>query len=126
MAKKAEVDLGNMLFNNGNQNQYYECPRWVIALLKDIDDALQTSYWNKNQKRMESPFQNTGNSYEGKCFEVHAYNWDDETPQPFNFKCGKIEISWYKYLGRDTTVNGEYSPQEYISMYNKIIKELKK
>jgi hypothetical protein len=126
MAKKAENEIGNILFNNGNKNQYYECPSWVIALLKDIDNALQTAYWNKNQKEMNSPFSNTGNNYEGKCFEVPAYNWDDETPQTFNFKCVKIEISWYKYLGRDTTVNGEYSPQEYISMYNKIVKELKK
>lgn len=126
MAKKTNFELGNTLFNNGNQNQTHECPRWVIALLKDIENTLKTVYWNKNQKEMDSPFGNTGNRYIGKCFEVHAYNWNENYPIAYNFKCGKIEISWYKYLGRDTTVNGEYSNQEYINMYNKIIKELKK
>ncbi len=124
MSNKANLEIGNLMFNNANQNQHYECPKWVVALLRDIDRALQTKYWNKNQKEMDSPFSNTGNNYKGKCFEVHAYSWSEEIPQEYNFKCGDIEISWYKYLGRDTTINREYTNEEYIEMYNKIINEL--
>ena len=56
--------------------------------------------WNKNQEEYDSPFDNTGNSFIGENFEVHAYDWDEDSSQEYNFKFGDIKISWYKYLGR--------------------------
>ena len=112
---------------NGNEksNKIFPCPDWIIALLKDIDNRLQIAYWNKNQEEMLSPFGNTGNSYKGSNFEVQAYNWNEETEQPYNFKYKDIEISWYKYLGRGTTINGQYPPDKIIEMYNDIISEFR-
>ena len=73
--------------------------------------------WNKNQKYYDSPFSNTGNSFKNDIFGVEAYSWDDDYEQPYNFKYKDIEISWYKYLGRDTSINKEISEKEAVDMY---------
>ena len=119
----ADLELGNIMFNT-NKNQILNCPRWVVALLEDINNKLKVVAWNTDHKEFYSPFENTGNRWSNDVFEVQAYSWDDEIAQPYNFKCGEIEISWYKYLGRDTTINGEYTEKELINMYNKCIESL--
>ena len=55
---------------------------------------------------------------------VYAYNWDGETIQPYNFKCGDVEISWYKYCGRGCTMNSQHTIYEMIDMYDRCIKKL--
>jgi len=120
---QTNVELGQILFSP-NTIHPYDCPQWVIALLRDIERKLSIVMWNKNHKEYESPFANTGNEFIGKNFEVHAYNWNDEDSQDYNFKCGDIEISWYKYLGRGTTVNKLHSRDEYIRMYEICMEEL--
>ena len=117
------MELGNLMFNT-NKNQQYECPRWVVALLKELDNQLDRVMWNNTQKEYPSPFENTANSFKNDVFEVQAYDWNDDIEQPYNFKCEDIEISWYKYLGRDTTINGEYEPQKIINMFNKCLKSI--
>ena len=121
----ADLELGNLMFNT-NKNQIYNCPDWVIALLYDINRKLKIVAHNTNHKDFESPFENTGNRWSNDVFEVQAYSWNDEEEQLYNFKYGNIEISWYKYLGRDTTINGNYSEKELIDMYNKCLKSLRK
>ena len=117
------MELGNLMFNT-NKNQQYECPRWIVALLKELDNQLDRVMWNNTQKEYPSPFENTANSFKNDVFEVQAYNWSDDIEQPYNFKCGDIEISWYKYLGRDTTINDEYEPQVIIDMFNKCLQSI--
>lgn len=117
------MELGNIIFNT-NKNQQYECPRWVVALLKELDNQLDRVMWNIHQEEYQSPFENTANSFKNDVFKVQAYDWSDDIEQPYNFKCGDIEISWYKYLGRDTTINGEYEPQVIIDMFNKCLKSI--
>lgn len=117
------MELGNLMFNT-NKNQQYECPRWIVALLKELDNQLDRVMWNNTQKEYPSPFENTANSFKNDVFEVQAYNWNDDVEQPYNFKCGDIEISWYKYLGRDTTINEEYEPQVIIDMFNKCLQSI--
>ena len=117
------LELGNMMFNT-NKNQQYDCPRWIVALLNELDDQLDRVMWNIHQEEYQSPFENTANSFKNDIFEVQAYSWDDEVHQPYNFKCDDIEISWYKYLGRDTTINGEYEPQKIIDMFNKCLQSI--
>ena len=119
----ADLELGNIMFNT-NKNQILNCPRWVVALLENINNKLKIVAWNTDHKEFDSPFENTGNRWSNDVFEVQAYSWDDEISQPYNFKCGEIEISWYKYLGRDTTINAEYTEKELIDMYNKCIESL--
>lgn len=117
------MELGNLMFNT-NKNQQYECPRWIVALLNELDNQLDRVMWNIHQEEYQSPFENTANSFKNDVFEVQAYDWSDDIEQPYNFKCGDIEISWYKYLGRDTTINGEYEPQVIIDMFNKCLKSI--
>lgn len=117
------MELGNLMFNT-NKNQQYKCPRWVVALLKELDNQLDRVMWNSTQKEYPSPFENTANSFKNDIFEVQAYDWNDDIEQPYNFKCEDIEISWYKYLGRDTTINGQYEPQKIIDMFNKCLKSI--
>lgn len=117
------MELGNLMFNT-NKNQQYECPRWIVALLNELDNQLDRVMWNNTQKEYSSPFENTSNSFKNNVFEVQAYDWNDDVEQPYNFKCDDIEISWYKYLGRDTTINGEYEPQKIIDMFNKCLQSI--
>lgn len=118
------VELGQMMYAN-NTIYEYDCPDWIIALLQSLDYELGIAMWNVYQKEYDSPFMNTGNEYIGNFFEVHAYNWNEDIEQPYNFKCGNIEISWYKYLGRGTTINGEYTSYEIIDMYDKCLQEIR-
>ena len=89
--------------------------------MEDIDRKLFTVAKCTGRDNFESPFDNSGNRWKNDVFEVQAYSWDDEESQPYNFKCGDIEISWYKHLGRDTTINRDFSKGEIIDMYNKCI-----
>ena len=117
------MELGNLMFNT-NKNQSYECPRYVGALLEALDNMLCIKMWNKYQEEYSSPFGNTGNKFKNSVFEVEAYSWDDEYEQPYNFKWKDIEISWYKYLGRDTTINKKITPEEAVKMFNECIESL--
>jgi hypothetical protein len=119
------MELGNMMFNT-NKNQIYECPEWIVALLEKIENKLDIVMHNKYGKEYDSPFRNSGNSYKNKVFEVQAYSWDDEVHQEYNFKCGDVEISWYKYLCRDTTINDNYEEKYIIEIFNKCIESLNK
>ena len=98
------MELGNLMFNQ-NKNQAYDCPEYVIDLLRGIESRLERIYWNNNQEELESPFQNTGNEMTIGNMIIRAYNWNEDTATDYNFKYNDLEISWYKYLGRDTTIN---------------------
>ena len=129
-----DLELGNIMFNT-NTNQIYECPRYIIALLREIERQLDRIMWNINQKHYESPFANTANSFALGNFEISAYNWNDDIQQEYNFiyKVDKtkanmpdLKISWYKYLGRDTTINQEIDSNVMIQIFDDIIAQLLK
>lgn len=106
--------------------EYFECPEYITALLERIRYRLEIAYWTEFQEEYEDdPFGNTGNvkGFDNGTFEVHAYDWGD-IDQPFNFKCGDIEISWYKYLGRVMTINREVSETEAVKMFDICIRSL--
>lgn len=118
------MELGNIMFNS-NKNQMYECPEFIIDLLRGIERKLEIKYWNKNQKELESPFGNTGNSIKIGNLLIQAYNWDEDSSDEYNFKYNDLEISWYKYLGRDTTINIDPKSKDFsekiIGYYNEIL-----
>lgn len=132
MAK--DLELGNIMFNP-NTIQQYNCPNYIIALLREIDRQLDRIMWNIHQEEYPSPFDNTSNSFELGNFKIIAYNWNEETEQDYNFiyKVDKtksnlddIKISWYKYLGRDTTINQEIDSSVMIDIFDDIIDQLHK
>lgn len=118
------MELGNLMFNT-NKNQKYYCEDYIIALLKEVRNELNVIMWNKYKNEYDNPFDNTGNTFKNSMFEVQAYSWNDDIEQQYNFKYKDIEISWYKYLGRDTTINKKISEKEAVEMYNNCIKSLK-
>ena len=127
------LELGNLAFNY-NDNQEFDCPDYVVALLDYLDKELSRVMWNIDQKEYDSPFENTANRFKNDVFEVQAYSWDEDNPTSYNFKyyVGKesnlkdIEISWYKYLGRDTTVNQQLDPDTYVHMFDKCLESIYK
>lgn len=117
------MELGNLMFNT-NENQKYPCEDYIVDLLRGIERVLEIMMWNKGEKNYASPFGNTGNSFKNDTFEVQAYSWNDEEVQEYNFKYKDIKISWYKYLGRDTTINQKLDPSIIVDMHKKCINSL--
>lgn len=119
-----------------NVNDYIRAnPKWdklMNAVLIKIRKELDRLYWNRNQKEMESPFDNTGAEYSNDTFTVRAYNWNEDEEDIIakpNFEWGPIRVYWYKHEGRGNTIYakiGYDDPAIYSHMLNKCIEALKK
>lgn len=128
------LELGNIMFNP-NSTQKYKCPEYIISLLISIDMEIKRIMHNTNHKDWDSPFDNTANSFElPGVFKVEAYNWNDDIAQEYNFiyyvdktkaNMDDLKISWYKYLGRDTTMNQEIDPNVMVNIFDDIIAKLR-
>lgn len=105
-----------------NTLEWNNCPEWVVALLEKLDKELRRVMWNVNQKVYDSPFSNSGNMYEGDCFKVRSYDWDGD--KDINFEWKDMKFRWYKYLGRDTEVNGNWEAEKYIEMFNECLESI--
>lgn len=103
-------EMGQMAF--GQPSKEFSVGPLLEAALGMIDDNLRRLMWNRYQREYPSPFSNTGNRFKCDAFEVAAYSWDDSYEQPFNFKWRDIEVSWYKYCCRGTSVNAEITPEQ--------------
>ena len=119
-----EPELGQAVF--GQPHKEHAVPRYVEAALDHLRDVLQRVQWNMKQKQVEDPFGNTGGSFKNDTFQVEAYSWDDSYEQPFNFKWGALEISWYKYHGRGMSMNREVSANECARMLDECVESLEK
>ena len=75
----------------------------IRACLDKIENELIRLYWNKNQKEIDSPFANTGESYHNDTFSVSAYSWNDESPNTPNFQYKDLTVFWYKHSNRGVT-----------------------
>lgn len=53
----------------------------------------------------ENPFSNSGARLDTVAFSAHAYSWNEDEEQQFNFKWRDLEVSWYKYQGRGMSCN---------------------
>lgn len=106
-----------------------EFPILLEAALLSLQEEMARAYWNKFQKdwddEFDNPFTNSGNviGFDNGTFEVHAYDWGNEE-QEYNFKCGDIEVRWYKYFGRGMYVNRAVSNDEIEAILNKCLGSL--
>ena len=105
----------------------------IIAILDRIENELELQYWNKNQKHLNSPFQNTGETYSNKLFTVRAYNWNEENEDLPNFDSNLLKCWWYKHSHRGLeyrlTFNGksnENKLEQLSNFLNDCINEIKK
>lgn len=96
------------------------------AALQFIQYEWDMIMWNVHQEQLDNPFANTGATWKCDMFEVEAYSWDNQYDQKYNFKCGDIEISWYKYMGRSMSVNKELTADDICKMLNICIDALNK
>lgn len=90
--------------------KYYddEC-EIICAALDKIRKELDRCYWNKNQKEMSSPFDNTGEEYSNNIFSVYAYYWgDDELQLRPNFIYKDLKVFWYKHSNRGVYAESEH------------------
>ena len=55
------------------------------------------------------------NAVIGTTFNTDSFY---ENTNPIQHKCDNVEISWYKYLGRDTTINEEYDVEFLVNIFN--------
>ncbi|MBN8294925.1 hypothetical protein JI664_23340 [Rhodobacter sp. NTK016B] len=101
-------ELGQLCF--GQPWQEHEVPAIMDAALCFIRDDLARARWNVYQTERPCPFGNTGEAFDCDAFSVRAYSWDDSDEQEWNFKCGDVMVSWYKYLGRGMSSNVQITP----------------
>jgi hypothetical protein len=99
----------------------FECPEYIEGLIMLIADHVERIEWNRTQERYTAPTSNNGAQWSNDTFSMRAYYWgDDEAEQAKpNFKCGDIEVCWYKYLGRGMTINREVTEAEAVAMFDK-------
>lgn len=111
-----EPELGQAFF--GQSWQRIECPPNVQRVLDSLQSAWSVLMGTPN------PFSNTGERFDGKSFRAHAYSWDDDEHQEFNFAWRDVRVSWYKYLGRGTSINRRMSNAEVAEMFRECMSEL--
>jgi len=116
MTEQYEPELGQSLF--GQPTQEYEIRDSVILGLTLIGEYLYA-------KLKINPTENAAARYSNNVFEMYAYDWSDEE-QPYNFKWKDFEVSWYKYLGRGTSMNKEISEDEVSQMIQQCIDSIAK
>ena len=99
----------------------------IVSVLRSIEREMERLYWNKYQKELNSPFNNTGEIYENKTFKVRAYDWNNDNIEP-NFEYKGLKVWWYKHLGRGdyAEINTELSLKYLSNMLDDCIKSLKK
>jgi hypothetical protein len=110
---KYEPELGQAAF--GQPCKEWEASDLLIAALHAIEARLAMLMGNIHQVEYATPFENSGAKFKCDRFEAEAYSWGNEA-QPFNFKWRDIEVSWYKCLGRGTSVNRDVRPNEIEAM----------
>jgi len=121
MESEYQPEIGQAVF--GQPFKEFACPPLLIAELWDIDKEISRVQWNILQKEYPSPFENTGNSFTLPEFTVFAYSWGDDE-QAYNFKWKDVEVSWYKYLGRGTTINRIITNDEIAKLHEDCVSAL--
>lgn len=112
--KKCEPRLGQGII--GRPFKEFEVPEWLMAFLEYIREEIRRIEWNDRQEEFD-PFEHvrgrSPQNYQTGKFEVKGYNWSPENSQAdTNFRWRDLEISWYKDLGREMSMNREVSLEE--------------
>ena len=83
----------------------------IEASLDLIRKEMDRLYWNKYQKEMVSPFDNTGEKYINDTFVVRAYDWGEDGNSYPNFQYKRLDVFWYKYScrGLEAWFSGDFS-----------------
>lgn len=106
-----EPELGQMIF--GQPWKANEAP-WEMEL------AMSTLGMLIGKRHGANPASNSGARFRSNVFLMDAYSWSDDE-QPYNFKMGDIEVSWYKHSERGATCNDPALQADYADLMLKCI-----
>ncbi|MDO8424597.1 MAG: hypothetical protein Q7S70_01500 [bacterium] len=125
--KKIEPRLGQGMI--GRPLKEFEVPEWLMAFLEYIREEIKRVEGNSRQEEFD-PFEHVrGRSpqgYQTDKFEIRGYNWSEENPTATtNFKWRDLEISWYKDLGREMSMNKEISLQDGALMLKECLESIR-
>lgn len=125
MSKKYIPELGQGAF--GCPTSEFECPEFIEAGLRYLASEIERVEWNLTQKEYEAPTANNGGQYKTDAFEMYAYYWgeDENLCNRPNFKCGEFEIRWYKYLGREMSMNKDIDANDFFKIMDKCLKSVR-
>ena len=111
-----EPELGQLMYGTPpGEFTFGKLEKWAVTSLRRL--ATLT--------KVESLSQNIGGvSFRNDVFEMRNYHWcadDEDCPEAArpNFKCGDVEIRWYKYLGRGMSVNRQITKEELTEIFQK-------
>jgi SRSO17 transposase len=96
-------------------------------MFMQIKEELERLYWEKYQKIIENPFEDTGTTYQNKTFTVRAYK-KDNNKEP-NFETENIKVWWHKSEGKDNYIETTPcfdNPTNYAITLNKCLAALQK
>ena len=98
-------ELGQLAFDVATFE--HACPRFIEAGLMCLANEIERVEWNRRQERYCAPVENNGEEYVTEAFEMRAYCWDEDSQRSAlpNFRCGDLEVRWYKYVGRGMSMN---------------------
>lgn len=119
--KKYKPRLGAGMI--GRPTKEFEVPEWLMDFLKRIRKEIKRERFD--------PFDHirgkyTYQEYKTDKFKVKSYNWSPEKPAATtNFKWRDLEISWYKYLGREMSMNREVFPEEEAVMLTECLESIR-
>jgi hypothetical protein len=119
-----QPEVGQMCY--GQPWQRFDAPPMLEAALQWIKCSLDTVLWNRLQRQTRSPFDNSGATFDTEGLSIHAYSWDDDKEQPWNLKCGDVEVSWYKHSWRGVSVNRELSNDEIAEFLDRALSIVRK
>lgn len=111
-------------FAFGGPVEQWEAPDYVTALLQYVGGEIARVECNRLQEPVEPPTGWIG-EYSTEVFTMRGYRYpedDDDVPPP-NFEAdvkgiGRIELRWYKHLGRGMSVNRSLSPKEWVQVFD--------
>lgn len=98
-----QPEIGQMCW--GQPWQSFDGSVLLDAAVERMARSWERIMWNRLQREVDRPFNNSGASFETEGLAIRAYSWDDSDEQPWNLKCGEVEVSWYKHSWRGLSVN---------------------
>ena len=127
---KFQPEIGQLIY--GNRWDSFDCPWYVEAALRYLESVIERVEQNITQKKFISPLDNNATRYKTPVFELRSYSWVEcicpegkVNPKCLsclpNFKCGPLEIRWYKYCGRGMSMNKKLNANEIAKVFKKCI-----
>jgi len=132
-----EPELGQMMFGNVyDEFDLGEHEQYVARKLYDLSETLGKMNPEEQAHGLLGGEWGYGQDFKNDVFEMHHYYWGDctcgaeeaEEERPHdptcpivlpNFRCGEIEIRWYKYIGRGMTINQKVTRKELKEIFQK-------